>query len=115
MLPSDSDRAIIALVRSKNLERITKMTTTKLTAKEIEMLKAIVDSEYIDGEDPVEHEIWFDYVVDSKSKGGVFTSLQEKGFVKAYITKEKLDRSDRFSPTTSTIRITQAGFDALNG
>jgi hypothetical protein len=87
----------------------------KVTAKEIEVLKAIANSEYQDGENPVDHDVWLDYIVDSKSRGGVLTSLMAKGLVRAFITKEYIDSHNKAIGTLSTVAITQAGFDALNG
>lgn len=84
------------------------MTTTKITPKEFEMLKAIVESEYQDGNDVVNAPIWFDYIVNSWSTGGVFTGLQAKGLVGSFKTEQ------RSSPeiTDSTIHITAAGLEA---
>jgi hypothetical protein len=84
------------------------MTTTQnVTSKEAALLNDIISSEYQDS-NVVGNEIWFDYIVDSKSKGGVYASLLSKGFVTAIMSTEK-----QCDITCSTIAITQAGFDAV--
>ena len=84
--------------------------TTKVTPKEAALLNDIITSEYQDG-DVVGHDIWFDYIVDSKSKGGVYASLLEKGFVTASLSTQ----THGCDITESTIAITQAGLDAVSG
>ncbi len=78
----------------------------KLTEKEWAMLNSIVNSEYQDG-DVVGHDIWLDYVVDSKSRGGVLQTLAKKGFVEYTISTSQVA-----DITESTISITQSGYDA---
>jgi len=84
--------------------------TQTVTPKEAALLNDIITSEYQHG-DVVGHDIWFDSIVDSTSKGGVYASLLAKGFVGSYVTKEKVDG---LQITESTISITQAGFDAVS-
>lgn len=84
------------------------MTTTQnVTPKEAAMLNDIIASEY-QGDDIVGFDIWFDYIVDSKAKGGVYASLLHKGFVTASLSDQT-----QGDITESTIAITQAGFDAV--
>ena len=82
--------------------------TQTVTPKEAALLNDIISSEYQDG-DVVGHAIWFDYIVDSKSKGGVYASLLEKRFVTASLSTQR----NGCDITESTIAITQAGFDAV--
>jgi len=79
-----------------------------VTVKEAALLNDIITSEYQDGEDVVGHDIWFDYIVDSKSKGGVYASLLAKGLVTSSLSTRKT-----CGITESTIAITQQGFDAV--
>ena len=81
--------------------------TPNVTLKEAALLNDIISSEYQNG-DVVGHDIWFDYIVDSTSKGGVYASLLAKGFVTASLSDQKVG-----DVTESTIAITQAGFDAV--
>ncbi len=88
-------------------------TAVSVTPKELAMLDSIITSEYQDGgpdEGVIDHDVWFDYIVTGKSLGGVFTSLQEKGLVKAYVTKERIDPRNRDLPTLSTIHVTVVGY-----
>ena len=81
--------------------------TQTVTLKEAALLNDIIASEY-QGDDIVGHDIWFDYIVDSRAKGGVYASLLNKGFVTASLSDQK-----QGDITESTIAITQAGFDAV--
>ena len=81
--------------------------TQTVTPKEAALLNDIITSEY-QVEDKVGHDIWFDYIVDSKAKGGVYASLLAKGFVTSSLSDQKVG-----DVTESTIAITQAGFDAV--
>ncbi len=52
----------------------------KLTKNEIQMLSAIVKSEYHDGQSPVDNWVWFENpFADKQTAGGVCSSLTEKG------------------------------------
>lgn len=84
-----------------------------LTEKERAMLADIIGSEYQDG-NPVDHDIWLDYVTGSKSRGGVLSSLQSKGFVRLHIVPMAKSDNRQNGITDSTVAITQAGFDAFN-
>lgn len=92
----------------------TTMTHT-LTAKEKELLTAIVESEYQSNVDEgvIDYDIWFDYVVNTKSKGGVFASLQSKGFVNATIVPKAKSLMRCNGISDSTLSITAEGFAAL--
>ncbi len=81
----------------------------QITEKEMAVLKSIVDSEYQDG-NPVGHMIWLDYVVDSKSRGGVLTSLAKKGWVEFEIVPLNKSNNRQAGISDSTIWITDAGF-----
>ena len=83
------------------------MTNTTVTVKEASLLNDIITSEY-QGDDVVGYDIWFDYIVDSKAKGGVYASLLAKGFVTSNLSTWKT-----CGITESTIAITQKGFDAV--
>jgi len=78
-----------------------------VTVKEAALLNDIITSEYQDG-DVVGHDIWFDYIVDSQAKGGVYASLLAKGLVTSSLSTRKT-----CGITESTIAITQQGFDAV--
>ncbi len=88
---------------------------TYLTEKERALLTEIVDSEYQDGGNPVDNPVWMDYIVNSKAKGGVLTSLQSKGLVRVNLISRTDSDNFKFSGITdSTIAITETGFAALN-
>lgn len=82
-----------------------------LTEKEKALLHDIVKSEYQDG-NPVGHSIWLDYVVDSKSKGGVLTSLQRKGFVEINLVPLADSDNRAAGISDSTIELLPAGYAA---
>lgn len=88
-------------------------TPALITPKEKALLSSIVNSEYQDG-NPVDNPIWLDYVVDSKSRGGVLTSLQRKGLVTVILIPMARSDNRLNGITDSTIAITQAGLDAVN-
>jgi hypothetical protein len=78
---------------------------TKLTTKEIEALKGIVDSDFRDGNHPVGRAVWTWSANPFPSKrtfSGVVASLNSKGFTSS--TDEGED---------STIVMTAAGWEAL--
>lgn len=84
------------------------MTNTTLTALEIALLSNIVDSEYQNGGNPVEYDVWStgDFLtgglITAKNIAGVMSSLVKKGFVRA---------CGRGADATACI--TQTGYDAL--
>jgi secreted Zn-dependent insulinase-like peptidase len=83
-----------------------------ITSKEKALLKLIASSEYGDGPGDT---IWLDYVVDSKSKGGVLTSLKKKGLVEfTLVAKENSDNWRDGHITDSTINLTEKGCKAIN-
>ncbi len=84
----------------------------KLTSKEIALLRQIVDSEYQDG-DPTDHDVWLDYIVNTRSRGGVLTSLQRKGLVKVHIVEMAKSDNRQNGISDSTVAITAAGVAAL--
>jgi len=88
-------------------------THMKLTVKEIAMLSDIINSEYQDG-NPVDNHVWLDYVVDSKSRGGVLTSLQSKGLVSVNIVPMSKSDNRHNGISDSTIAITALGFTAYS-
>jgi hypothetical protein len=84
-----------------------------ITIKEIRLLQEIFNSEYQDGE-RVGHHIWLDYVVDSKSRGGVLASLITKKLVDVnFVAPENSDHWKDHKITDSTVALTQAAVDAL--
>ena len=88
------------------------MNNTKITSKEKALLTLVAKSEYGDGPGDT---IWLDYVVDSKSKGGVLASLMKKGLVECtFISKEKSDNYRNSGITDSTINLTEKGCKAIN-
>lgn len=84
-----------------------------ITPKERQVLTDIVGSEY-NSDNPVDYPIWLDYVIDSKSRGGVLTSLQKKGLVTVTIVPKAESDNRLAGISDSTISITQKGFDALS-
>ena len=75
-----------------------------LTPNEFKALQGIYDSDYRDGDNPVNHPVWSWSANPFKSKktfGGVVASLSKKGFV---------DQSD--SGKDAVVSMTQAGFEA---
>jgi len=84
-----------------------------ITAKEKELLASIVNSEYQDGGDPAGHHVWLDYIVDSKSRGGVLTSLQKKGCVELNIVSLSKSYNRKNGISDSTVAITETGIKAL--
>ena len=84
-----------------------------MTIKEQILLERIIDSEYQDGgNDPVDHEVWLDYIVNSKSRGGTLTSLVKKGFVKIEIIPMSKSGNRANGISDSRISITRAGMSA---
>lgn len=79
-----------------------------ITAKERSMLIKIRDCEFHDGRNPVNSPVWLNCIAESKSDGGVLTSLQTKGFVIVTVYRSQNDPDN-------VVEITQAGFDALAG
>lgn len=77
-----------------------------LTAKEIEGLKGIVDSDYRDGDHPVGKMVWDWSANPFKSKrtfSGVMSSLNAKGFA----------HSSEYDKNEGVIEMTAAGWEAL--
>ena len=88
------------------------MNNTKITSKEKALLKLVAGSEYGGGPGDT---IWLDYVVDSKSKGGVLASLMKKGLVECtFVTPEKSDHWRDHKITDSTINLTEKGCKVIN-
>jgi hypothetical protein len=86
-----------------------------LTSKEIKLLKSVIDSEYQDGE-VIDNPIWMDYVVNTKSHGGVLASLKKKGLVNfTLVAKEDSNNWRDGRITDSTISITAKGYLAFVG
>ena len=79
---------------------------TKLTSNEIAGLKGIVDSDYRDGEHPVNHWVW-DWSANpfktKKTFSGVMASLNKKGLAK----------SEEWDTNEGVIAMTAAGWEAL--
>lgn len=91
------------------------MNPQHITPKEKALLLAIITSEYQDGSNPVGNPVWLDYIVDSKSAGGVLTSLQAKGLVRVNLVSRANSDNYKFNGITdSTIAITEAGMIAAN-
>lgn len=79
----------------------------KTTPNEVKALQAIVDSEYQDGSDPVEHDVWTQYVNPFPNKitqAGVYNSLIKKGLISSRPAS---------GGEMGTVHITKAGMDAL--
>lgn len=86
----------------------------KITLKERAMLKRILDSEYQDGS-PIDHDIWLDYVANTKSEGGVLSSLVKKGLIKLFIVSKADSDNYRFSRITdSTVCLTKLGVETIH-
>jgi len=84
----------------------------KITPKEKALLKLIAKSEY--GEGPGD-TIWLDYVVDSKSKGGLLASCLKKKLVEcSFVLPEKSDHWRDHTITDSTINLTELGCKVIN-
>lgn len=86
-----------------------KTTVQNITEKERTLLRAIVSSEYQDGGPVVGHHVWLDYIVDTKSRGGVLTSLQSKGLVDVNIVPLSRSNNREAGISDSTVAITEAG------
>ena len=89
----------------------TKKAAPTMTALERRLLTQIRDSEYHDGSDPVDHEVWRSIACEGfkgKQVNGVLSSLAKKGWAK---TQE--DGKDEEGRDESVVWITRAGFDAL--
>ena len=97
-----------------------------IAQKEVSLLTAIVDSEYQYSSEVIGNEVWLDYLVDSESRGGVLTSLLNKGFVSVHFVDRAKSDNYRFSGITDSTRaslsarclfaavsITEAGLTAL--
>lgn len=81
-----------------------------MTKNEMKALKAIVESEYQNGGNPVDHDVWTEYCNPFGSKrtfSGVMSSLSKKGYV--YISD--MDMGTGLGKM-GTVAITQAGFNA---
>lgn len=88
-----------------------------ITTKEASLLSDIYNSEYQDGE-RAGNKIWLDYVLGSKSRGGVLTSLQAKGLVGVKIVAKAVSDNRQNGISDSTVWLTEAGvaaFKALKG
>lgn len=83
------------------------------TEKEIKLLRTIADSEYQDGECPVGNAVWLDYIVNTKSRGGIVSSLQKKGFVELVLVPKRESSNRQHGISDSTVAITLAGFNVL--
>jgi hypothetical protein len=87
-----------------------------LTANERKALKAIIASEYQQGDardDVVDHDVWTRYVNPFKNKrtqGGVYASLSTKGLIKIGGDYEMGSGHG----TMGTVSITAAGWDAFH-
>lgn len=81
-----------------------------ITSKEREALRLIVNSEYQDGGDPVGNAVWLDYIFNSKSRGGVLTSLKSKGLVGFNLSPDRPSGTI----TESTVWITEEGMEAYS-
>lgn len=85
-----------------------------ITPKEVALLRAIATSQYQDGtgEDVINHDIWLDYVVDSRSRGGVLSSLIKKGLVSVTIIPLAQSDNRQNGISDSTVCLTEAGYRA---
>lgn len=85
-----------------------------LTAHQVKLLKAVLDSDYHDGQEKVGNHVWSDGIhsdvgVTNREIGGIVSAAQQAGLI---TTNGSWDpgahRSDR------TIAITQLGMDSYN-
>ena len=79
----------------------------KPTPKELEVLRAIIKSEFQDGNDPVNNPVWSwscNPFAKKSSLGGVVASLKKKGLV-----------TQGGEGDDATLSITQRGFEAAQG
>jgi hypothetical protein len=93
--------------------KIAKATkVANLTDNEARALRTIVASEYQDGDNPVGHDVWTQYVnpfANKKTQGGVYASLSQKGLIKIGGDYDMGTGKGKMG----TVCITQSGFDAL--
>lgn len=85
-----------------------------ITEQQAIVLQLIAESEYHDGEDPVEHETWTEVVMDyyegtDKAFLGVLVSLSNVGMVRT--TRGSGNRTQ--SGYDGTVAITAKGMEAL--
>lgn len=85
-----------------------------ITPMEYDYLDVVVNSEFHDGEEVVDHPVWAPLASDfttikKKQLGGVASSLQQKGFVNIYDDGSKPSHPGQ---QTITVAITGAGFEA---
>lgn len=79
---------------------------TNVTEKEIEGLIGIVESDYIDGEHPVDKWVWTwsaNNFENQRTWAGIIVSLEKKGLAKA----------DGNKGEDACVTITEAGFNVL--
>lgn len=84
-----------------------------ITRKEKALLQKIYSSEYQDGS-RIDHDVWLDYIVDSRPLGGVLTSLQNKGLVTVKMVPMNQSANAQNGITDSTVALTAAGVEELN-
>src|SRR5262245_52031716 len=83
-----------------------------LTQYEFAALEAIVKSEYQDGDNPVDHDVWTKYVNPFKTKrvqSGIYASLSKKGFIRIGFLEDGNGHNKM-----GTVAITQSGYDAYS-
>jgi hypothetical protein len=83
------------------------VTAQNVTAFEKTLLTSVKESEYHDGQDPVDNPVWADCVLDlipTKSRGGVMSSLVKKGWVRFHDCG-----------ADSTVTLTAEGLRVLRG
>ncbi len=80
-----------------------------MTTKETKLLSAIAESEYQGCDEIANCGIWLDYVVNTKSRGGVLTSLQKKGMVTVVIVPKNESDNRANGISDSTVALTEAG------
>lgn len=83
------------------------------TDKEQKLLADIAASEYQDGGELVGHHVWLDYIVASRSRGGILSSLIKKGLVEVDVVPFAQSDNRQNGVSDSTVALTRAGADAL--
>ncbi len=87
---------------------------TNLTTKETKLLREIAESEYQGCDSIANCAIWLDYVVNTRSRGGVLTSLQKKGLVEVVIVPKSVSDNRANGISDSTVALTDAGAAAYS-
>lgn len=83
-----------------------------ITSNERKALTAIVESEYQDGGNPVDHNVWTQYVnpfANKRTQSGVYASLSKKGYIRIGADYDM----GAGNGTMGTVAITEAGYRAL--